>query len=276
MVRRTDGIRELPTRNLSGYIRAMGVAITMLCIASLLFVWDVRLKALQAVSRPAARRYLDRAVSRMAHRLATIVRCYGGLRVERDRRLVTDVPSPTLVVANHQSVADIVILLDAFSSHRIRFVAKAELKHGFPAVSEVLRIQQHAFVNRKGDFRKAAREMKRLGRLTREGISPVVFPEGTRSRTGQVNPFHGGGVRTILGEANVPLTAVAVDGGHRFVSVGDILKGLSDVTYRAKLVGVYTHDGTKQSILDALSRAQSAVSEQIESWRVHDRVHRGS
>ncbi|MFW6288202.1 MAG: lysophospholipid acyltransferase family protein, partial [Spirochaetota bacterium] len=175
------------------------------------------------------------------------------------------------VVANHQSVADIVVLLDALSGHRIRFVAKAELAHGFPGVSEVLRIQRHAFVNRTGDFRRAAIEMRRLGRATLEGISPVVFPEGTRSRSGEVRTFHAGAVRSILAAApNVPITAVAVDGGFRFVSVGDILKGLSSITYRARLVGVFAHDGTKPSILEALARAQEAVTAQIAEWRSKD------
>lgn len=255
----------------------MGIAITMLCLVSVLLVWDVQLKVLQTVSRPAARRYLDHAVSGMARRLLSIVRTYGGLTVVRDRRLVTEVPSPTLVVANHQSVADIVVLLDALSGHRIRFVAKAELAHGFPAVSEVLRIQRHAFVNRTGDFRRAAQEMRRLGRATREGISPVVFPEGTRSRTGEVGTFHAGAVRSILAASeNVPITAVAVDGGFRFVSVGDILKGLSSMTYRARLVAVIEHDGTKSSILDALSRAQQAVTAQIAAWRSDDDEDRGT
>ncbi len=249
----------------------MGITITMLCVVSLLLAWDVGLKVLQAISRPAARRHLDRAVSGMAHRLLVIVRCYARLTVERDRRLVTDVPSPTLVVANHQSVADIVVLLDALSGHRIRFVAKAELAHGFPGVSEVLRIQRHAFVNRTGDFRHAAIEMRRLGRATHEGISPVVFPEGTRSRSGEVRTFHAGAVRSILAASpNVPITAVAVDGGFRFVSVGDILRGLSSMTYRARLVGVFAHDGTKPSILDALARAQEAVTAQIAEWRSRD------
>lgn len=255
----------------------MGITITMLCIVSLLLVWDVQLKLLQAISRPAARRHLDRSISGMAHQLLVIVRCYGGLSVERDRRLITDVPSPTLVVANHQSVADIVILLDAFSGHRIRFVAKAELEHGFPGVSEVLRIQRHAFVNRTGEFQRAAVEMRRLGRAAQEGISPVVFPEGTRSRTGEVRTFHSGAVRTILEAAgNVPLTAVAVDGGFRFVSVGDILRGLSSITYRAHLVGVIEHDGTKPSILNALTRAQEAVTTQVAAWRSSDGEHRGT
>jgi 1-acyl-sn-glycerol-3-phosphate acyltransferase len=116
--------------------------------------------------------------------------------------------------------------------------------------------------------------MRRLGRESAEGVSPVVFPEGTRSRSGEVMPFHPGGVRMILTETILPITAVAVDGGHRFVSLGDIMKGLSTVTYRARLVGTFEHDGTKTGITSALAQAQAAVTAQIETWRTADQAQR--
>ncbi len=247
----------------------MRTAVMLTTVTALLLWWDVRLKAMQAACRPAARRHLDRTVSGMAHSLLVLARHYGGLSVDLDRRLVSDVPSPTLICANHQSVADIVVLMDALRAHRLRFVAKQELSRGFPAVSEVLRIQRHALINRRGDYRRGAEELRRLGRETRQGVSPVVFPEGTRSRTGEVHEFRAGGIRTILGGANVPITAVAVDGGYRFASFADITGGLSSIQYRARLVGIFHHDGTKQGILDAVEQAESAVRTQIERWRAN-------
>ncbi len=245
----------------------MGTVIMLAAVTALLLWWDVSLKAMQALSRPIARRHLDRVVWKMAHALLSLARHYGGLTVELDRRLVTDVPSPTLVCANHQSVADIVVLFDALRAHRLRFVAKKELARGFPAVSEVLRIQRHALINRMGDYRRGSQELRRLGRETRDGVSPVVFPEGTRSRTGEVYEFRAGGIRTILGQATVPITAVAVDGGYRIASFADITRGLSSIRYRAHLVGVFHHDGTKQSVLTAIGQAEAAVRAQVERWR---------
>ncbi len=254
----------------------MGTAIMLLCIAGLLTVWDFELKALQTISRPLARRHLDWRVPRMAHRLLVLARYYGGLTVDLDRKLVTSVPAPTVVCANHQSVGDIVVLLDALHGHRVRFVAKKELSRGFPAVSEVLRIQRHALINRRGDYREVAQQLHRLGHETRFGVSPVVFPEGTRSRDGVVRQFHPGGARIILSRTNVPITAVAVDGGYRFVSVADTIKGLSLITYRARLVGVFHHDGTKQGITDAVQDAQRAISDQIDRWRATENATRGT
>lgn len=258
----------------ASYITAMGTTVMLLCIIGQLLYWDIQLKLLQTLSRPLARRYLEGRVPFMAHRLLVITCHYGGLNVDLDRNLVTSVPSPTLVCSNHQSVADIVVLLDALNQHRIRFVAKKELSRGFPAVSEVLRIQRHALIDRTGDYRSGVRQLHRLGRETSEQVSPVVFPEGTRSRTGAVKKFHPGAIRTILSKATIPITAVAVDGGHQIASVKDLVKGLSKVVYRARLVGLYHHDGSKQSIVHAIEQAQQAVTDQINAWR-RDDSHRG-
>lgn len=261
---------------MADYIEGMATALGLLCISATLLVWDLQLKAMQAFSRRAARRHLNRSVSGMAHRLFTIAKAYVGLTVEVDRRLTSAPPAPTIVVANHQSVADIVVLLDAFTSHRLRFVAKHELSRGFPAVSEVLRIQRHALINRSGEYRRAAREMARLGRETEVGISPAVFPEGTRSRDGAVHTFHPGAVRSILShcESPVPITAVAVDGGQYFTSVGDIARGLSHVTYRARLAGIYHHDGSKAAIAEALREAQASITRIVLGWRAGEQQHR--
>jgi 1-acyl-sn-glycerol-3-phosphate acyltransferase len=244
----------------------MGTVLMLLGIFGLLIFWDLQLKFYKAVSTRLARYHLDRVVANMARQLLALVKFYGGLTLKLDRRLLQDLPSPTLVCANHQSIADIAVLMAALSNHRLRFVAKKELSRGFPAVSEVLRIQRHALIARGGAFRDATREMRRLGRETAQMVSPVIFPEGTRSHDGVVRRFHPGGVRTILQEAPIPITAVAVDGGYQFVSMKDLLFGLHKFTYRAKLVGVFTHEGDKQTILDAVARAQDAIAAQVSTW----------
>ena len=238
----------------------------LLGILGLLLFWDLQLKFLNSVSTRLARNHLDRVVANMARQLLALVKVYGGLTVDLDRRLLRDLPSPTLVCANHQSVADIAVLMAALSNHRLRFVAKKELSHGFPAVSEVLRIQRHALIARDGAFRHVTRELRRLGKESADMVSPVVFPEGTRSRDGVVRRFHAGGVRTILQETSIPITAVAIDGGYQFVSMKDLLSGLGRFTYRAKLVGVFSHQGDKKSILEAVAGAEKAIAAQLSKW----------
>lgn len=244
----------------------MATAVMLLSISGLLVIWDVFLKLTSVLMRPVARKFLDRRVSHMAARLMRLARIYGKLDVRLDPRLKSDLPNPCLVCANHQSVADIAILLAAFRSHGIRFVAKHELSRGFPAVSEVLRIQQHALIDRHGGYRSTARALATLGRRARQGLSPVVFPEGTRSTSGKVKRFQTGGIRTILNVTPLPLVGVAINGGHKFARMSNLVHGLKGITYRVGFVGVFHPGQTKHSIQETVEQIQLAVTRQIQAW----------
>lgn len=248
------------------YIVTMGTAILLLTISALLFLWDFFLKATSAICRPLARSFLNARVSHMAARLVRLVRVYGHLTVELDARLTTGLPNPCLVCANHQSMADIAILMAAFRSHSLRFVAKKELTRGFPAVSEVLRIQQHALIDRRGGYRNTSKALATLGRRAANGLTPVVFPEGTRSGAEAVKQFHTGGVRSILDVTSLPIVGVAIDGGHHFAAVKNLRKSLNGITYRVGFVGVFDPGTTKQSIQDAVGSVQDAITRQIHEW----------
>lgn len=254
-----------PTRH---YFIRMGTAVMLLTVSSLLLLWDIFLKATSALLRPLSRRYLRARVSSMAARLMRLARFYGGLRVELDPRLRANLPDPCLVCANHQSVADIAILLAAFRSHQLRFVAKRELARGFPAVSEVLRIQRHALIDR-GGYRNTALALETLGRRARSGMSPVVFPEGTRSRDGNLKTFHTGGVRTILERTKLSIVGVAIDGGQYFARMSNLLGGLSGITYRVAYVGTFDPGTNKEETVEAVQNVHLAIGNQLDAWRDH-------
>ncbi len=266
--------RRVPSISAGHYIITMSTVILLLCISALLLLWDIFLKATSAVCRPVARAFLNARVSHMAARLVRLTRVYGRLTVELDYRLTAGLPNPCLVCANHQSVADIAILMAAFGSHSLRFVAKKELARGFPAVSEVLRIQQHALIDRRGGYRGTVRALVKLGRRAKHGLTPVVFPEGTRSRSGEVRQFHTGGVRSILGVTSLPIVGVAIDGGHHFASVASLRRSLEMITYRVALVGVFDPGTTKHTIEGAVNAVQDSITRQIDEWHSQAVVRR--
>ena len=85
--------------------------------------------------------------------------------------------------------------------HTPTFVSKVELAHGIPGVSYNLRKSGAALIDRK-DPKQAIVEIARLGKLIQqENLSAVIFPEGTRSASGQMRPFVTGGVATLLKRA---------------------------------------------------------------------------
>lgn len=105
---------------------------------------------------------------------------------------------PLLIVTNHQSIYDIPPIVWHLRRHHPLFVAKKELSHGIPFVSYVLRHSGAALIDR-GNSRQALKAISDMGRLAqRECLSMVIFPEGTRSKTGRVKTFAWKGLATLL------------------------------------------------------------------------------
>ncbi|MEE2638978.1 MAG: lysophospholipid acyltransferase family protein [Acidobacteriota bacterium] len=129
-----------------------------------------------------------------------------GYRVAGDHHV--DRSRATVYCVNHASnIEPPVIFMALQAVHpRLRVLYKAEI-HKLPLLSRVFDIAGFVPINRR------SREHSRLAIDTaaaalREGFSFLVFPEGTRSRTGELLPFKKGGfVMALRGGATiVPLT----------------------------------------------------------------------
>ncbi len=143
--------------------------------------------------------------------------CYlTGSRIRFSQRAVLPTNRPLIFVANHQSLFDIPPMIWFLRRHTPVFVSKIELKHGIPAVSYNLRKSGAALIDRN-DAKQAITEIARLGKqIQRLNHSAVIFPEGTRSSSGQMRPFATGGVGVLLKRAPTALVVpVAIRGtGH--------------------------------------------------------------
>lgn len=236
-----------------------------LIFAQLLW-WDLTDKILIAYRWSVARAHIDATLSWRARRLFAIARYSVGikLRVEIDHAAL---PEQMIVIANHQSVIDIIALLASFRNHSLRFVAKRELGKWFPAVSRVLRVQRHALISRHGDFGTAMRQIEHLGRHLDRRVCPVIFPEGTRSRDGVVRRFHSGAVRRLHRAQALPIVAIALDGGWRFARLQDLTRMPSGHEYRAAVVAVYPQVSGKNEMIAQIEDAQLRVNTTIERWR---------
>jgi 1-acyl-sn-glycerol-3-phosphate acyltransferase len=117
-------------------------------------------------------------------------------------------PGPVIFACNHESALDIWVLF-AVLPRSFRFIAKQELFR-LPIFGWYMRIGGHVPVDRSNHLRAVA-SLAAAGEKIRGGTSIVVFPEGTRSRTGRIGPFKKGPF-VVAKEARVPIVPIAISG----------------------------------------------------------------
>lgn len=112
-----------------------------------------------------------------------------------------------LIVSNHQSLADIPVI--AHLKIDTKWLAKAELFR-VPLVGWMLRMSGDIPVSRS-DRSKSAETLTQCAQYLRQGCSVVCFPEGSRSRDGQILPFAKGPFKLAIRE-QVSILPLVVEG----------------------------------------------------------------
>jgi 1-acyl-sn-glycerol-3-phosphate acyltransferase len=123
---------------------------------------------------------------------------------------------PLLFVSNHQSMFDIIGIIWFLRAYYPIFVSKIELAKGIPSISLNLRLSGAALINRK-DSRQAVPEIARMAKEAQiNSFSPVIFPEGTRSKTDELKPFAIGGLAILLKKTpNAIIVPIAIKGNNK-------------------------------------------------------------
>ncbi|MFK5982053.1 MAG: lysophospholipid acyltransferase family protein [Flavobacteriaceae bacterium] len=103
-----------------------------------------------------------------------------------------------IFVSNHQSLWDIPPLIWHLRKFHPKFVSKIELGKGIPSVSYNLRHGGAVLIERKNPRQALTAMLKYANYLTENKRSSVIFPEGTRSKTGEPKRFQRKGLELLL------------------------------------------------------------------------------
>jgi 1-acyl-sn-glycerol-3-phosphate acyltransferase len=122
-------------------------------------------------------------------------------------RLPADPRRPYVVVSNHESFTD--ILLISHLPWEMKWLSKAELFR-IPIMGWMMWLVGDIPVKR-GFGPSAIEAMARCRKALANRVSVMIFPEGTRSRTAELLPFKDGAFRLAI-EAGVPILPLAVSG----------------------------------------------------------------
>lgn len=156
---------------------------------------------------------------------------------------------PAIFIANHTSLYDIVVLARVFPV-ALFFVAKKELKK-VPFLGWYMSMVGHIFVDR-GNPERARKSMASAALKIREGKNIISFPEGTRSKTGELLLFRKG-TFAMAKEAGVDIVPVAIIGTRQILPSGKW-------SLRPGRVVVRIGDALKSSDLQSLSPEQMATT----------------
>lgn len=129
------------------------------------------------------------------------VRIEGAEHIQHDRAAVYAV--------NHASNVEPPILFHALRSlfPRLRILYKAELRK-LPVLVRAFDLAQFVPLER-GNREQSLPAIERAAAALREGNSFLIFPEGTRSRTGALQPFKKGGfIMALTGQAAIVPVAI--------------------------------------------------------------------
>lgn len=136
---------------------------------------------------------------------------------------------PLIIVANHQSMYDIIAIIWYMRRYHCKFVSKKELGSGIPSVSYNLRHGGSVLIDRK-DPKQAIPTIKGLSEYIEKNTrSAVIFPEGTRSKTGKPKEFAQSGLKILCKYApSAYVVPITINNSWKMVRFGAFPMGLGN------------------------------------------------
>lgn len=136
---------------------------------------------------------------------------------------------PSIIVANHQSMYDIPPIIWYMRKCHPKFISKKELGKGIPSISYNLRHGGSVLIDRRnGD--QAIKEIKKIAAYANtHNRSVVIFPEGTRSKTGEMKPFRRSGLRTLFKEMpEAQVIPITINNSWKTMKYGNMPMGIGE------------------------------------------------
>ncbi len=136
------------------------------------------------------------------------VKAHGLEKIKRGRSAI--------YVANHESLLDILAVASVMPVG-LFYVAKKELAK-VPVMGQYMRFIGHIFIDRKNKV-KSMQSMRVAAQKIKAGKSVISFPEGTRSKTGNVEMFKLGSF-IIAKEGGISIVPIAIQGSRELLPSG--------------------------------------------------------
>jgi len=176
-------------------------------------------------------------------------------------KVPSDPRRPYVVVANHESFVD--ILLISHLPFEMKWMSKKEM-FKIPFVGWGMTMAGDIKLDR-GDMRAGAHALMECRDRLKNKVSVMIFPEGTRSESGELQEFKDGAFRLAV-QTGAPILPLAVLGTRDALIKHDWRFGYSNAEVRV-LDPIETAGLTKKDVPELRERTRSTIESALESMR---------
>jgi 1-acyl-sn-glycerol-3-phosphate acyltransferase len=167
---------------------------------------------------------------------------------------------PCIFMANHVSNLDPPILLPELPFRTAFFLKRSLIK--IPILGLGMRLADFIPVDRDGRLESARQSVQVATRVLASGVNISTFPEGTRSRSGRLQPFKKGPFFLAM-ESGAPVIPISIWGSEHMMTKGSLLikPGTAHLTFHPP---VYPEQFSTREQLTSAVRA--AITSGLPQW----------
>ena len=176
-------------------------------------------------------------------------------------RHISDPRHPYVVVANHESFVD--ILLISHLPWEMKWLAKEDFFR-YPLIGWLMRLVGDIRLKR-GDAQSIVSAIKGCNDRLSKGVSVMLFPEGTRSRDGNLGEFMDGAFRIAV-QNQVPVLPLVVNGSREALQAGSWRMNVTEAEVRV-LDPIPTEGLTKRDVPALRDKVRQLIADELAAMR---------
>lgn len=178
-----------------------------------------------------------------------------------------------LILMNHQSLFDIPLLADSIDDGYLRIVTRQRYARWIPTISHIVRLYEYPVVNPLASPGTLRGMVKGLIKAARTSDVPLaVFPEGTRTKDGEIGPLKSKGLALVLRARRWKVYVLVVDGFWQTAKFKDMLGGITGIQGKIEVAGILEWDDPKADPGPFADQVRTLMVDRLAAMRSGDAV----
>lgn len=174
----------------------------------------------------------------LAHMILNFISRIGGAKIPTLPRIQGR--DGVLLLMNHQSVLDIPLMVASLHDSYPRILTRKRYLRWIPLISHMIRVYQYPVVDPRANAAETKRMLAAIRDAARTTDVPLgLFPEGTRTKDGEVGSFRPTGLKLILRQRPWTVYVIVADGFWQRAKLKDFMNGMSAIRGEITLLGPF-------------------------------------